>query len=241
MNEDAQKKLLKIVKNNYEEIADEFHQTRMKNWQPLWGEVVKFASRVKDGESILDLGCGNGRVLNALAGKKISYIGIDNSSKIIEHARSNYQLSIINYQFIVGDILGLDKIKEVADRKFDYIFCVAVLHHIPGQELRIGFLRQAEKYLKPGGKMLLTSWNIWEQKRFYLVLAKSILLKLAGRYEYDFGDILFPWKGKNLNSLRYYHAFTKGELKRLAEKSGCAAERIFKDKFNYYLVISKKP
>ncbi|MFA6106094.1 MAG: class I SAM-dependent methyltransferase [Patescibacteria group bacterium] len=237
MKKNSQEKLLAIVKRNYEEIVEEFHQTRMKNWQPLWGEMVKFTQTVKDGSAVLDLGCGNGRLLNAMDEKKISYVGIDNSAGIINHARENYNQEKRDVKFIVGDILVLNKIKEIAGRKFDYIFLVAVLHHIPGLKLRIEFLRQAKNYLKPGGKIFITNWNIWRQKRFYLELIKSILLKLIGRYEYDFGDILFSWKGRNLMSLRYYHAFTRRELKKIARKAGLEVKKNYKDKFNHYLIV----
>jgi len=239
MNKNAQLKLLQIVKSNYEEIAEEFHHTRMKNWQPLWGEMVKFTQTVEDGSRVLDLGCGNGRLLNALTKKNISYTGIDNSAGIIKHARENYSQEMRDVKFIVGDILELDKIKEIAGRKFDYIFLVAALHHIPGLKLRIEFLRQAKNFLKPGGKIFITNWNIWGQKRFYRELIKSILLKLAGRYEYDWGDILFPWKGRDFTSLRYYHAFTRSELAGLARESGLRIEKLHKDKFNYYLLARK--
>ena len=56
----------------------------------------------------------------------------------------------------------------------------------------------------------------------------------------DFGDLLFDWRAPgSLMSKRYYHAFRQSELKKLVKKSGLKAEKIFRDNFNYYLVLAK--
>ena len=57
----------------------------------------------------------------------------------------------------------------------------------------------------------------------------------------DFGDILFDWKnakGEQI-SRRYYHAFSKNELKKLAIRAGFKIEKLYKDKYNYYLILEK--
>ncbi|MFA6393493.1 MAG: class I SAM-dependent methyltransferase [Patescibacteria group bacterium] len=239
MNEKAQEKLHAIVKKNYTEIVDDFNETRKRHLGPLWSEVIKFAGKAKEGSSILDLGCGNGRLLQAFEDNKIIYTGIDFIPEIIEYAKKNFGNISSSVEFLTGDILELEKIGEIQEKKYDYIFCLAVLHHLPGSEVRERFLNEAKKYLKEDGKILLTAWNIWGQKKFWPRLFTSSLKKVFGLYEYDFGDIFFHWKGQGLMSLRYYHAFTAGELKRTAEKSGLKVESVFKDEFNYYLIAGK--
>ena len=57
-----------------------------------------------------------------------------------------------------------------------------------------------------------------------------------------FGDILFDWKnsqGKPI-SQRYYHAFTKRQLKKIIKIAGLEIEKIYKDKYNYYVILKKK-
>ncbi len=234
MNPKIQKNLLKIVKNNYNKIAQEFSQTRSNCF---WPELTNLAKQVKDGDNILDVGCGNGRLLKLFANKKINYLGIDNSKKLINLAKINKQSSINNAQFIIGDILKLDKINQT---NFDYIFCIAVLHHIPGHDLQIDALKQLKKKLKPNGKIIITVWNLWTQKKYYKLIWRFSILKLLNKNKMDFGDILFDWKNNQGNALsqRYYHAFTAKKLKKIAQKAELKIKKIYKDKYNYYLVLN---
>lgn len=230
-----QKKLLNIVKDGYEEIADDFSETRKKY---LWPELLKLADVVKDGDSILDAGCGNGRLIEALKNKRIDYVGIDNGEKLTKLAREkyrflNYESRIKNYEFLIGNILELDKL---IDKKFDYVFCVAVLHHLPGEDLRLKALYNLKEKLADNGKIILTVWNLWEQKKFRKLIFKSALFKFLGKNNADLGDILF--KGFESKSERYYHAFTFCGLKSLFKKAGLNIIKLYKDKYNYYVIAS---
>ncbi|MEI6596849.1 MAG: class I SAM-dependent methyltransferase [bacterium] len=250
MNRQTQKNLLDLVKRNYEEIADDFNTTRKKY---LWPELIKLAESVKGGDKILDAGCGNGRLVEAFRNKKINYLGVDSSEKLIESARKNYVREIAsspstasrNDKWAVADILELDKLSE---KDFDYIFCIAVLHHLPGEDLRLKALKQMKNKLKPGGKIIITVWNLWNQEKFIKLIFKYGLFRLLGKNlpvgevgNLDFGDILFDWKNKDGEriSRRYYHAFTKNQLKKLAFSAGFKIEKLYKDKYNYYLVLAR--
>ena len=246
-----------LVKRNYEEIAEDFDATRKKY---LWPELVKLASTVKDGDRVLDVGCGNGRLVEAFKDKKISYLGVDSSEKLVEAARNNFLDSRLrgndkeksgndkeeavtrndksSYEFKNADILELDKLPE---KDFDYVFCIAVLHHLPGEDLRVEALKQMEDKLKPNGKIILTVWNLWRRPKFRKLIFKYGLLKLLGRNKMDFGDILFSWKnnrGERI-SRRYYHACRQAELGKNAAKAGLRPEKQYYDQYNYYLILIK--
>ena len=231
MDKNTQKELLNIVKDNYENIAEEFSETRSKR---IWPELIRLAQEVKNGDKIMDVGCGNGRLLEAFADKKTVYLGIDQSEKLIALAQKKYP----DFDFRVGDILDLGKIAEV---DFDYVYSIAVIQHLPDQELRINALRQLKNKIKDDGKIILSVWNLWASKKHKAMIRRNWLLKLIGKNKMDFGDILFHWKKEEDNVLkkRYYHAFTKWELKKIVKKAGLKIERLYKDEFNYYLILKK--
>lgn len=232
MNKETQEKLLKIVNDNYETIAGEFSETRKKR---LWPELLKLAELVEDGANVLDVGCGNGRLRQAFTGKGIRYVGIDNSANLIKLAAEDQALMINQQEFLVGDILALDKACRF---DFDFIFCIAVLNHIPGQNLQIKALEQMKAKLSRSGRIILTNWNLWNKPKFVKLIIESAFLRLIGQNKMDFGDVLFDWK-KGIHSQRYYHAFTKCELKSLAKKTGLKIERLYKDEYNYYMILKK--
>ena len=227
-------KLLALVKHNYQDIAADFDATRKKE---IWPEIRLFAEKVKSGDSILDLGCGNGRLLEALKEKEINYLGVDNSSELISLAKKNYPIQ----KFIVGDILSLNNNQEITNEGFDFIFCLAALQHIPGEELRVKALKDMATKLKIGGEMIISNWNLWANKKYRPQLIKNYLLKLIGQNEYDANDLIFPWKNSRGEEKtdRYYHTFTGNELKKLARLAGLNILSLKKDKYNLWLVLKK--
>jgi len=233
MDQKTTAKLLTLVKRNYQEIAADFDATRRKE---LWPEISRQAAAAKNNSDILDAGCGNGRLLEALSDKRINYLGFDNSSALIELAKRNYP----GREFMVADILSLNA--SLPDREFDYIFCLAVLPHIPSQTLREEALRQLKDRLKPDGRLIISAWNLWGNKKYRPLIYKSYWHKLWGKSDLDFKDLIFPWKnaqGQEV-SQRYYHAFTSGELKRLGQSVGLQIIEQKKDFNNYWLILQRK-
>ena len=238
MDKQTQKNLLELVKRNYGEIAADFDLTRKKD---LWPELIKLSEMVKNGDRVLDVGCGNGRLVKAFENKKISYLGVDNSEKLIKLATNQRLLrrsAPRNDKWVVADILELDKLPE---RDFDYVFCIAVLHHLPGKDLRLKALEQIKNKIKPGGKIILTVWNLWSQKKFRKLIIKYDWFKLIGKNQMAWGDISFDWKnakGEKI-SWRYYHVFTGYGLKKLAGETDLKIEKLYQDRHNYYLILHK--
>jgi len=104
----------------------------------------------KSGLKILDLGCGNGRLLNALKDKEVEYVGVDNSEKLLSEAQKNYPE--YKDKFWKADALNL----PFAENEFDMIYSIAVLQHIPSKEYRMKFLKECLRTLKKDGKLVLT-------------------------------------------------------------------------------------
>jgi len=185
MNLEIAKKLLEKTKKDYESIAEEFAFTRLEPWK----EMEQFAEFIKGGDVVLDLGCGNGRLLTVLGNKPITYIGVDNSEKLIELARKRWSENE-KRKFLVGDALDLSFLKNVTlniVEGFDVVFCLAMLHHIPGKELRLKVLKEIKQVLKDKGLLIITNWDLY-QLRYLPYIIKYTILKLFGR-------IILDWEG----------------------------------------------
>ena len=213
MEREYAKYLLKKTVEDYNQIAVDYARTRGFTWdiEPLTKYVLR-------GERILDLGCGQGRLLEIMKNQDIDYVGVDASEKLIGITKKNYP----NFRFQVADALNL----PFPDNYFDKVFSIRVLHHFPSKEFRLRFLKEARRVLKPKGLLILTVWNVWgcKDRKNLLRLIKSAFRKIIGLSKLDFGDTFIPW-GKKI--LRYYHYFTKNELKNLVKKSGFKIKKIW--------------
>lgn len=229
MKQKTAEKLLKTVQNNYRDIASQFDVTRKKY---VWPELENILDFLNEGSSVLDVGCGNGRLLDNLKNKKITYLGIDSSGELVACAKNNYPEN----DFVVGNILSLN---EVVKQKFDLVISVAVLHHLPGRALRIAALNQLKSVCADSGKIIFSVWKIWPNKKYWKYLLKNIWDKIILRSDLDFGDLLFPWKDNQGQALseRYYHAFTKRSLKKLLKAAGFNKFTLTDSGSNYWVSL----
>jgi len=223
--------LLNKTKNDYNLISEDFSRTR---WN-IWAEFNIFRDYVENGDKVLDVGCGNGRLLELLKDKNIDYIGSDVAEKLINIAKRKYPQN----KFLVADAREL----SFPENSFDKVFLIAVLHSIPSEEFRLQILKKIREILKPGGLLILTVWDIWRKEAILLIL-KYLFLKLIGQSKLDFKDVFVAWADK---TDRYYHFFTKKGLKNLVLRAGFKIERTGRAKnetgkrSNIYLVARKRP
>src|SRR3989344_8442474 len=220
------KKIMELNKRFYDLLAEDFAQTRAN----IWEEFRSLSEYWQDGDSVLDLGCGNGRFYDLVCqpGKNIKYFGVDKSERLIAIAKQRYPLA----QFVLND--GLDL--PFGDNFFDKVLCVSVLHHLPGYDLRREFLRQALRVLKRGGILVLTTWHAAMGKERWRSFLKYTWLKIISKSNLDWGDFYEGWgdkarppslrSGVSGRGVRYFHNFTAKELRRLLEDVGFRIESI---------------
>ncbi len=241
MDEKTAKKILNTTHQNYSLIAKAFSSKRMY----LWSGIKNLKRFFSDGDKILDIGCGNGRLLELFDGVKIDYVGIDNCFELIEEAKQIYQkkkngLKTQTYRFVVANALSL----PFRDNFFDKMLSIAVFHHIPSKKLRIKFLKQANRTLKPNGLLIISVWNLY-QKRFFKYHIKYFLLKIIHKSKLDFKDIFYPWKNEHgkIIAQRYLHCFSLNSLAKLAKQTGFNIKEkgyLSDKKQNLYLVLEKQ-
>lgn len=209
MKEKIAKELLTKVVTDYNKIADQFDQTRNHGW----GEFETFLKYIKDGDTIADLGCGNGRFYEFIKKhRKVNHIGIDNSLKLLEKAQNKYNNEASSSEesadFIEGDLLKIPlKTGEV-----DVAIAIASFHHLPSLNLRKKSLQEISRILKKDGIFIVSVWNLF-QKKYKKHIWQSRLRHISSLGKYDWRDTLIPW-GKD-GTKRYYYAFTEKELEKL--------------------------
>ena len=240
MDKGTQKKLLDLNYKLYEDKAIEWDKTRKNLWEK---PILDFIKTIKPNSKILDLGCGNGRlyskISNLIANSqklKANYLGIDPSKELIKICRGKYidpSLSLrMTPKFKVGNGLDMN-----FDRKFDYVISLAVLHHIPGENLQKKFLKNIYNALKPNGKLFLSVWNRNHTRHQY-----KNSLKLFK--DMDKSDILVPWRKSN--NFRYIHIFSPDKLHKIVQNAGFKnmhvifeSQKNISSSFNIYLTGQK--
>ena len=115
------------------------------------------------GERLLDLGCGMGDLLDALAERYSSVVGIDPSHEMVAHATRVLDLRGVKAEIQQGCAEAID----LADESIDTVLMLDVYEHIR-PSMRSVALAEVFRVLKPGGELLLVTpsravlrmWNL---------------------------------------------------------------------------------
>ena len=99
------------------------------------------------GRRVLDLGCGEGTVARALAGRGASVRGIDPSRRMIEHARAARTDGV---EYAVDDGCTL---ATVADASVDWVTAALSLNNVPDLDAALAAVRRV---LTAGGGLVFT-------------------------------------------------------------------------------------
>jgi SAM-dependent methyltransferase len=116
-----------------------FQQPRIRTW--AWALDL---AGLRGDERVLDVGCGNGLYLVALAerGHRGDVVGVDLSGGMLTAAatRSASSLSVADAQRL-----------PFADDTFDCVLAMHMLYHVPDRDLALAEIRRV---LRPGGVLL---------------------------------------------------------------------------------------
>ena len=204
MRQQTAQKILEQTKNNYDALHIAWDRTRQFN-----DDFADFLQYVKPNSKLLDVGCGNARLLKTVQQVNVHYTGVDNSQGMLLMAQKNFP----DQTFLLGDVLAL----PCADNTFDVVVCLATLHHIPSNALRRQAMQELVRVLKPGGIVIVRNWH-YRSPGFLRRIFLNGCRKLLGGSDLDFGDAFVPWKGTAVK--RYVHFFTRRSLRRLAKAAG---------------------
>lgn len=225
--------LERINRDFYRQRASEFSDTRKQPW-PGWQRVLELARRNLGTHriSILDLGCGNGRLLGELgrvlggANVEISYLGIDVSLPLLALAAgAAHSAGLPASRLMAADLVQRPLAELESATGFDLILNFGLMHHLPSRRVRRRLLAESSLRLRDGGVMAVSFWQFGDKERFRrrFVPWRDDAAHGVDPRDLEAGDHLLAWADSG--AARYCHfadaqeaeaLVTELELKRLS-------------------------
>jgi 2-polyprenyl-3-methyl-5-hydroxy-6-metoxy-1,4-benzoquinol methylase len=155
------------------------------------GSHMQIVDAIRPGSRVLDLGCSQGLLAKPLREKDVRVTGVDGRSPDPRLARELEDYLQWDLQLALELPVGRD---------FDYVVCADVIEHLKN---RRELLQSARRYLKPDGRLIISTPNIalW----FYR------LSLLVGRFEYGPRGVL---------DHDHAHLYTRDSFRREVEGAG---------------------
>ncbi len=137
--------------------AEEFDRSGANDAQKLLHNVI-----VDKEATALEIGLGIGRITKHLANRFREVYGTDVSNEMVKQARARLRhLSNVKIDKNNGKDLRI-----YPDRKFDFVFSVKVLQHLP-RRIFLGYLDEVRRVIKPTG---IFRFQIFERTRMAAII-----------------------------------------------------------------------
>lgn len=210
MDDETAARLNALNQAFYRSAGEAFDATRGQPW-PGWSGLLPL---LRTPLSVLDVGCGNGRLarfLQQALGGGLTFHGIDSDAGLLAHARERCAklpgLALILQQ---ADVLT----DPLPDRPFGLVTLFGLLHHIPGLQRRLALMTQAAACVAPGGLLCFACWRFAEYERF-----RQRIVPFPDGMTTEPGDALLDWRA-GTHALRYCHHADDAEIDALCEATG---------------------
>lgn len=138
----------------YHAYDDRYRQVHEKDlrWMsgepsPIVAEILREFSLPQQAE-LLEIGCGEGRDAIPLLRQGYSLLATDVSAEAVSFCRKEAPEYASHFR-------TLDCVSETLERRFDFIYAIAVLHMLVPDEDRDAFYRFLRTHLKPNGIALI--------------------------------------------------------------------------------------
>lgn len=108
--------------------------------------------------TVLDFGCGVGRVLRYWHRLEVEMYGMDINLELIDWARDNLPFARFGTNPLQGPL-------TYADGAFGFVYALSVFTHLP-ERMQLYWLAELLRVLRPGGFLYFTTHGNWYRDRF---------------------------------------------------------------------------
>lgn len=127
--------------------TESFFESGEADYDRLVAPFLANIGFVPKGKSVLEIGCGVGRVTRSFARRFSSVTALDVSTEMLDRGRE-LNKEFVNIQWTKGDGKTF---ANVQSNSIDFVFSYLVLQHIPSKDLVLANVREMMRVLKPGG------------------------------------------------------------------------------------------
>jgi tRNA (uracil-5-)-methyltransferase TRM9 len=223
VNTNTVNKLIQLNDQFYQTFALQFSATRQR-LQPGVQKILREGMRseptpIPENANILELGCGNGELARTLARRDLGvrYTGVDFNARLLEIARQSLPAER-QASFYQANLASSEWARGLPNCPYDVVLAFAVLHHLPGAELRRRVLEKVRELITPDGIFIHSEWQFLNSSRLRDRIQTWEQAGLSAE-DVDPGDYLLDWREGGYG-LRYAHHFSEAELEALAGDTG---------------------
>ena len=188
------------------------------------GILAELGVDIRGTDTIVEIGCGVGRLTRALAARAAHVTAVDVSAEMLRRAES-LNPGLTNVSWLHGDGRSL---ASVADASADGCFSHVVFQHLPAPELTLGYVREMARVLRPGGWAgfgLSTDPAVHRARRRVRWRIEALLRRGPRGQEHP------AWLGS---------AVTLERLEATASEAGLALERVLHPHTQFTLVRARR-
>lgn len=169
-------------------------------------EVTKIISEIKDGDSILEVGCGKGRILKRIQERfpSCKLNGVDISQEMLSYVPESIATTVGDVEFL-----------PLADNIFDVVYSVECVEHSPNLRAAV---RELARVCKHGGKVIIIDkqlsgwgrlstppWERWPDRNILEELLKEYCdavasSELCQKGDDERDDLFIRWIGTKKNN-----------------------------------------
>ena len=224
MDADTQRRLLNVNRSFYARFAREFADSRSTTQASL----RRILSRIADGDAVLDVGCGDGRVARALheMARSVEYTGVDASEAFVALALQRAQgLALSASCFVLADVADPGWARSLPRQQYSVVLALALIHHLPGADMRQRLVADMAALLGPSGTLFVSAWQFMGSERLRRKIVPWSTVGLDA-VSLDEGDYLIDWQ-RGGSGLRYCHLLDEVELTGLCTSAGLTVAESF--------------